>query len=252
MSNSKLIDYTLLSPNCTKPRNHTIDTITIHCYAAQVTALQGLKASGFQKFNAKTGTSCNYVVGKDGKIGLCVDEANRSWCSSSRTNDHRAITIEVASDHDAPNAVSAKAYKALIYLVADICKRNNILKLVWSDKKYDRIGHKNGCNMTVHRDFANKACPGEYLYSRMGKIAEEVNALIGEYPWGDSVNPYKVKVTATQLRIRRGPGTNYAVIGTVKPGTYTVSAHGWGSGASLWGKVSSLNGWISLDYATKA
>ena len=30
MSNSKLVDYVRLSPNCNKPRNHKIDKITIH------------------------------------------------------------------------------------------------------------------------------------------------------------------------------------------------------------------------------
>jgi hypothetical protein len=33
--------------------------------------------------------------------------------------------------------------------------------------------------MTVHRDFANKACPGEYRYSRHGEIADKVNELLG-------------------------------------------------------------------------
>ena len=88
----------------------------------------------------------------------------------------RAVTIEVASDSYAPYAVTDKAYKALIELVTDICIRNNIKKLVWSTNKNDRVNHLNGCNMTVHRDYANKACPGEYLYSRMGDIAKQVNA----------------------------------------------------------------------------
>ena len=101
--------------------------------------------------------SANYVVGKDGSIGLSVDEKDRSWCSSNGTNDNRAITIEVASDTTHPYAVTTKAYAALLDLVTDICKRNGIKKLVWSTNKNDRVNHRNGCNMTVHRDFANKA-----------------------------------------------------------------------------------------------
>ncbi len=177
MSNSSLVTYTKLSPNCTKPRNHVIDTITIHCFVGQVTAQRGCEV--FKNYNPITGASCNYVVGYDGSIGLCVDEANRSWCTSSRANDHRAVTIEVASETKAPYAITDKAYTALISLVADICKRNGIKKLVWSENKNDRVNHKNGCNMTVHRDYANKACPGEYLYSRHGEIAEKVNKLLG-------------------------------------------------------------------------
>lgn len=177
MSNSNLVTHVGLSPNCTKPRNHVIDTITIHCFVAQVTAKRGCEC--FKTYNPVSGASCNYVVGYDGSVGLCVDEANRSWCSSNRENDHRAVTIEVASDNKAPYAVTDKAYDALIQLVADICKRNNIKKLVWSNDKADRVGHKNGCNMTVHRDFANKACPGEYLYDRQADIAAKVNNLLG-------------------------------------------------------------------------
>lgn len=177
-SNSPLVTYTKLSPNRTSPRNHKIDTITIHCYAAQVTASRGCSISRFVTYSPKSGASCNYVVGYDGSIGLCVEEKNRSWCTSSRTNDNRAVTIEVASDNFHPYAVTDKAYEALIKLVADICKRNNIDRLVWSTSKNTRMNHLNGANMTVHRDYANKACPGDYLYNRMGDIANKVNALI--------------------------------------------------------------------------
>lgn len=179
MSNSSLVTYTKLSPNCNKPRNHAIDTITIHCFVGQVTAERGCNARGFVNYNPVSGSSCNYVVGYDGSIGLCVDEANRSWCSSNKANDHRAVTIEVASESTHPYAVTDTAYEALIKLVADICKRNNIKKLVWSTSKDERVNHKNGCNMTVHRDFSSKSCPGDYLYNKHGDIANRVNKLLG-------------------------------------------------------------------------
>ena len=110
---------------------------------------------------------------------MYVEEKDRSWCSSSPSNDHRAITIEVASDASHPYAVTDAAYKSLINLLVDICKRNDIKKLVWSTSKADRVNHRNGCNLTVHRDYANKSCPGDYLYSRHGAIAEEVNRRLG-------------------------------------------------------------------------
>lgn len=178
MSNSSLVNYTRISPNKTSPRNHVIDTITIHCYVGQVTAKQGCDSSRFIKYNSLTGASCNYVVGYDGSIGLCVDERDRSWCSSNKANDNRAITIEVACVPKHPYTVTDKAMNSLINLCADICKRNGIKKLVWSTNKIDRVNHKNGCNMTVHRDFKNKSCPGEYLYSNHGYIANEVNKLL--------------------------------------------------------------------------
>lgn len=171
MSNSSLVTYTNITSNKTSPRNHVIDTITIHCIVGQWTAKQG--CDYFAKPSVKA--SPNYVVGKDGSIGLSVDEKDRSWCTSNQANDHRAITIEVASDTLHPYAVTDKALAALIDLCTDICKRNGIKKLVWSENKYDRINHRNGCNMTVHRDYKNKACPGQYLYERHQYIADEVN-----------------------------------------------------------------------------
>lgn len=266
MSNSALATYTRITKNKTSPRNHAIDTITIHCIVGQWTAKQGCD------YFATTDRQCsaNYVVGKDGSIGLSVDEKDRSWCSSNGTNDNRAITIEVASDTTHPYAVTAKAYAALLDLVTDICKRNGIKKLVWSTNKNDRVNHLNGCNMTVHRDFANKACPGEYLYSRHGEIAAEVNRRLQgasagggvvvtppatEKPTGGTtgatMTPYLVRVKITNLNIRKGPGTNYGSTGFIKPGVYTIVAESTGAGATKWGKLKSGAGWISLDYATK-
>lgn len=266
MSNSPLATYTRITKNKTSPRNHAIDTITIHCIVGQWTAKQGCDyfATTDRQYSA------NYVVGKDGSIGLSVDEKDRSWCSSNGTNDNRAITIEVASDTTHPYAVTAKAYAALLDLVTDICKRNRIKKLVWSTNKNDRVNHRNGCNMTVHRDFANKACPGEYLYSRHGEIAAEVNRRLqgasngggvvvtppaAEKPTGGTtgatVTPYLVRVKIANLNIRKGPGTNYGATGYIRPGIYTIVAESTGKGAAKWGKLKSGAGWISLDYATK-
>ena len=178
MSNSSLATYTKISPNRTSPRNHTIDTISIHCAVGQFTAKEILNLSHFVNYNSSSGVSCNYAVGKDGSIGLGVEEKDRSWCTSSRSNDHRAITIEVASDTTSPYAVTDKAYKALIELLVDICKRNNIKELKWKADK-SLIGQIDQQNMTVHRWFANKACPGDYLYNKHGEIAEEVNKRLG-------------------------------------------------------------------------
>lgn len=189
MSNSSLVNYKKLSPNYYNGRNHNIDTITIHCVVGQcsVETLGSIFASSNRE------ASSNYGIGYDGKIGMYVEEKNTSWCSSSYSNDNRAITIETASDTYAPYAVNDKAYNALINLVADICKRNGIKKLVWSTNKADRMNHRNGCNMTVHRDYANKSCPGDYLYNRMGDIAAKVNKKLGVVGSTPSSTPSKPK-----------------------------------------------------------
>lgn len=174
-TNSKLVNYTRISPNRSVNRNHKIDTISIHCVVGQcsVETLGSIFASSSKE------ASSNYGIGYDGRIGLYVEEKDRSWCTSSSSNDNRAITIEVASDTFEPYKVNDPAYKSLIKLLVDICKRNGIKKLVWSTNKSERMSHLNGCNMTVHRDYANKSCPGDYLYNLHGQIAKEVNAQLG-------------------------------------------------------------------------
>jgi hypothetical protein len=144
--------------------------------------------------------SSNYGIGYDGRIGMYVEEKDRSWCSSNAANDNRAITIEVASDTKEPYAVNAKAYAALIDLLVDICKRNGIKELVWSTNKADRVNHKNGCNMTVHRDYANKSCPGTYLYERHAQIASEVNKRLGS----TNIKPAPEKPSVGLYRVQTG------------------------------------------------
>lgn len=173
-TNSPLVNYTKISPNKTVGRNHAIDTITIHCVVGQAS----VETLGNIFSRPARQASSNYGIGFDGRIGMYCEEKDRSWCSSSGANDHRAITIEVASDTTAPYAVNAKAYTSLINLVADICKRNGIKELKWKADK-SLIGQVDKQNMTVHRWFAATACPGEYLYSRMGQIAQEVNKKLG-------------------------------------------------------------------------
>ena len=170
MSNSKLVNYTKISPNKTSPRKHKIDTVTIHCVVGQL-SVETLGRIFAKKSNK---ASSNYGIGADGRIGMYVEEKDRSWCSSNAANDHRAITIECASDVKHPYAINDKVYDSLIELCTDICKRNNITELKWKGDK-SLIGKPDKQNMTVHRWFANKSCPGDYIYNRLGQIAKEVN-----------------------------------------------------------------------------
>lgn len=313
MSNSSLVSYTKISPNKTSPRNHAIDTITIHCMAGNLS----VETCGNVFAPTSRQASSNYGIGSDGRIAMYVEEKDRSWCSSNAANDHRAVTIEVANDGGAETGwhVSDKAYAALIDLVTDICKRNGIKRLLWQGNK-NLIGQIDKQNMTVHRWFAAKACPGEYLYSRHYDIAEKVNqrlnastaseskaettetlyrvrksaddvkSQLGAYKNLQSAKeladknagyevydqngtlvytpsvatpaeptntfkPYQVKVKAKDLNIRKGAGTNTSKVGVMKPGVYTIVEEKAGKGATMWGKLKSGAGWISLDYATK-
>lgn len=258
-TNSKLVNHTHLSPNHYNGRNHSIDTITIHCVVGQCS----VETLGNIFAPSSRGASSNYGVGYDGRIGMYVEEKNASWCSSNYANDNRAITIEVASDTYDPYKVNDKAYNALIKLVADICKRNGIKKLKWSTNKNERMNHLNGCNMTVHRDYANKSCPGDYLYGKMGDIASKVNKLLGAStttatttpakPTSTAFKPYLVRVTADALNIRKGAGTNYKATGCITGGgVYTIVDEKKGTGSTKgWGKLKSGAGWIALDWVKK-
>nr|DAH72554.1 MAG TPA: N-acetylmuramoyl-L-alanine amidase [Caudoviricetes sp.] len=173
-TNSQLVSFTRISPYRSSREGHAIDTITIHCAAAQA-AVETL-GKLFQTKQA----SANYGIGPDGRVGLYVEEKERSWATSNGDNDRRAVTIEVACENKHPYKVNGAAFRALLDLVTDICRRNGIKKLVWSTSKADRVNHRNDCNMTVHRDYENKACPGKWLYDRHGEIAAEVNKRLME------------------------------------------------------------------------
>jgi hypothetical protein len=162
-TNSKLVDYKRLSPNCNK-RTKPITKITIHHMAGNLSVETCGKVFAARARKA----SSNYGVGTDGRIGLYVEECNRAWTSSNPENDYQAVTIEVANDGKGPNwHVSDKALAALIELCVDICKRNNIKKLVYTN---DASG-----NLTRHNMFAATTCPGPYLQSKFPYIVEQVN-----------------------------------------------------------------------------
>ncbi len=172
-TNSSMVVYTKLSPNHSGQRTHAIDRITPHCVVGQCTA-EGL-GEWFEK--QSTQASSNYGIDKDGRVGMYVEEKNRSWCSSSNANDQRAITIECASDTTEPYAFRDIVYKRLIELCIDICKRNGKNKLIWFGDKDKTLNYspKSGeMILTVHRWFANKSCPGNWMYARMGDLADKV------------------------------------------------------------------------------
>ena len=253
-TNSPLVQYTRLSPNHSGLRNHSIDTISIHCVVGQCY----IETLGNVFADPNREASSNYGIGYDGKIGMFVEEKNRSWCTSSSSNDNRAITIEVASDTYEPYRVNDAAYESLIKLCADICKRNGIKELKWKADP-SLIGQVDKQNMTVHRWFANKSCPGDYLYNRHYDIAKRVNALLGKSSTvtestkttttsnktttSSNTNtypkvPFLVTVLIDDLWIRKEP--NGANVKFIPKNTYTITEVKDG----CWGKLKSGAGWI--------
>lgn len=258
MSNSPLVNYTKLSPNHSGQRTHDIDRITPHCVVGQCS----VETLGNVFAPTSRQASCNYGIGVDGRVLLCVEEKNRSWCSSSNANDQRAVTIECASDTTAPYAFKDVVYQKLIELCVDICQRNGKKKLLWLGDKDTTLNYSPKSDemvLSVHRWFANKSCPGDWMYARMGDLADKVTAQLGGKTSGTTggntsgttTTNYTVKITASDLNIRSGPGTNYSTKGFIKPGVYTIVAESSGTGATKWGKLKSGTGWVSLDYCTK-
>ena len=317
-TNSSLVSYTKLSPNHSGQRTHSIDRITPHCVVGQCS----VETLGNIFLPTSRQASCNYGIGVDGRVGMYVEEKNRSWCSSSNANDQRAVTIECASDATEPYAFKDVVYQTLIKLCVDICKRNGKSKLLWlgdKDKTFAYSPKADEMVLTVHRWFANKSCPGSWMYARMGDLAAKVTAQLGggtsgdteaDYPekltegyyrvrkaWSDSksqkgaykilsnakkcadanpgysvfdnngVNiytpntstqttpdvPFTVKVSISDLNIRKGPGTDYSKTGKFTgKGVFTIVEVQSGQGSSAgWGRLKSGAGWISLDYALK-
>lgn len=211
MGNSSLVDCTVKSPNHSGKRTHAVDRITPHCVVGQLLA----ESIGGCFTSSSVQASCNYGIGKDGRVCLIVDEANRSWCSSSNANDQRAITIECASDMEEPYAMTNAVYEKLIELCVDICKRYGKKKLLWFADKTKSLNYSPKSDemvLTVHRWFANKSCPGNWLYSRLGDVANRVTSQLGggTGSTGGTVSSgemYRVRKTWADAKSQKGAFT---------------------------------------------
>lgn len=207
-TNSSMVSYTGLSPNHSGQRTHSIDRITPHCVVGQLSAesICGCFTSPSRQ------ASCNYGIGTDGKVSLCVEEKNRSWCSSSNANDQRAVTIECASDKTEPYAMNSRVYDSLIKLCTDICRRNGKKKLLWFGDRNKTLNYTPKSDemvLTVHRWFANKSCPGDWLYARLGDLAAKVMAALGSLsseskPASDKKQLYRVRKTWADSQSQKG------------------------------------------------
>lgn len=199
-TNSPLVSYTKLSPNHSGQRTHAIDRITPHCVVGQCS----VETLGNIFYPSSRQASCQYGIGVDGRVGMYCEEKNRSWCSSSNANDQRAITIECASDTTAPYAFKDVVYNKLIELCVDICKRNGKTKLLWLGDKDKTLAYNPAANemvLTVHRWFANKSCPGDWMYQRMGDLAAKVTAKLGGTT---TTEPEKPASNGTLYRVQVG------------------------------------------------
>lgn len=205
-SNSPLVTCTVLSPNHSGQRTHAIDRITPHCVVGQLSA----EAVGDIFADEERWASSNYGIGSDGRIGMYVEEKNRSWCSSDAKNDNRAVTIECASDTTDPYTMNAAVWDALVRLCADICARNGKSRLIWIPDREIALDYDlepDEMLLTVHRWFANKACPGDWLFNRLGELANAVTKILnpsGAGVSGDGDTPHEWAADAVEWAVSRG------------------------------------------------
>lgn len=229
-TNSKMVSYTKLSPNHSGQRTHSVDRITPHCVVGQCS----VETLGNIFYPTSRQASCQYGIGVDGRVGMYVEEKNRSWCSSSNANDQRAVTIECASDTYHPYAMNSKVYATLIKLCADICKRNGKKKLLWLGDKNKTLNYSPKSDemvLTVHRWFANKSCPGDWLYSRLGDLAKQVTAQLGGSSSGCSAASglYRVRKSWSDAKSQKGAFKsleNAKKCAAANPGYYVFDANG--------------------------
>ena len=267
-TNSPLVSYTKLSPNHSGQRTHTIDRITPHCVVGQCS----VETLGNIFAPTERQASCNYGIGADGRVGMYCEEKNRSWCSSSSANDQRAITIECASDTSAPYAFKDVVYNKLIELCVDICKRNGKTKLLWLGDKNKTLNYQPKSDemvLTVHRWFANKSCPGDWMYQRMGDLAAKVTAKLGGTATVESDKPaasdtlYRVQVGAyskkenadNQLKAVKAKGfdafiTQVDGLYKVQVGAYSVKANAEAQLAKV--KAAGFDAFITTKAGTAA
>lgn len=186
MSNSKYVEYTRMSPNCSE-RTAPISKITIHHMAVVNGSLEGV---GARFADRNSYASANYAIDSDGRVALYVSESLRAWTSSSSSNDNVAVTIECANSKGNPNwEISDKCYAKLIDLCVDICERNGI-------KALNYTGDATG-NLTRHNMFTQTVCPGPYLQSKFPAIAAEVNKRLQKTPeTPEPVTLYRVQLGA--------------------------------------------------------
>ncbi|MCM1532748.1 MAG: N-acetylmuramoyl-L-alanine amidase, partial [Ruminococcus flavefaciens] len=259
MSNSSLVNCTMISPNKNSPRNHAIDTLTPHCVVGQLSA----ESIGGCFTSSSRGASCNYGIGVDGRVVLCVEEKDRSWCSSSSSNDHRAVTIECASDKTAPYAFNDVVYNKLIELCVDICRRNGKNKVVWLGSKEQELAYTPKSNemlLTAHRWFANKSCPGDWLYSRYTDLANKINAALGTAAT-QAPTPKPTPSTGNGTKFAKNDVVNFKgskhytsstgnTGSSCKPGKATITAVAAGAAhpyhvVAVSGEGSTVYGWVN-------
>lgn len=185
MSNSSLVNVTVwcAEGNYTHGRSgRNIEMVALHHMAGVLSAEQCGRI--FQQ--AGRGASANYGIGKDGEVGLYVDEYNTAWANANWDSNCKSVSIELSNSSASGNyPVSDVVLNKAIDLIADIFKRNNLGKCV------------KGQNLVWHSMYSNTYCPGDYIRGKLDYIVDKVNEKLGlNSNVSSNDNLYKVQVGA--------------------------------------------------------
>lgn len=126
----------------------------------------GVGGGDSRLLNPTADVSCNYILYGTGALIGQVPEEFRAWTSGSWNADAPAITVETqnsANGGDWP--VSDDALETLAMLAADLSTRYN-----WGSLDRSRV--------RGHREFAQTACPGPYLWARLDWIVARANDIL--------------------------------------------------------------------------
>lgn len=212
MSESSLVSYTNISGNRTAAPDKKVLYIIPHVYVGQITTKKGT-----DHFTTKCNASCQYVIGTDGTVGLSVPELGwRAWTTggnktvknqygkfTGRDMDFVSVTIEMASDATAPYKINDKVRTTMVKLLADIAKRNNMGELKFKNDS-SLVGNPSEQNILLHRWFASKSCPGDYVVSILPEVVKEANIINGYVPAPEPTPVPKVVPVLAKYTLRQG------------------------------------------------
>ena len=223
--------YPCNAANYTRGRGgKTVDHIAVHYTGTTASALNNAKY-----FNrSKVAASAHYFIDGSGTAYRSVAEGDTAWAVGNFAMNQRSISIEVVS---AGADFTEAEVTELAELVRDLMARYGV----------------GAGNVIRHYDVTGKRCPAPYVdAAKWASLKARITGGASKPSATPTATGYTVKVATAVLKVRKGPGTDYAQAGTVKSGeVYTIVQESAGKGATIWGKLKSGAGWIALDYTAK-
>lgn len=180
------------------------------------------------------GASAHYFVGHKGEVWQCVEDKDIAWHCGANKYKHpycrnsNSIGIEMCCRQNSSNGTwyfEDETVNATIVLIKELMQKYNIP----------------ASNVIRHYDVTGKVCPEPYV--RDNGAWNTFRASLTT----PATSGYVVRITADVLNVRKGPGTGYGIVTTVKKGqAYTIVSESNG-----WGKLKSGVGWIKLSYTER-